>query len=97
MNTTGHNHDRIKDNNTSEGTWRRGSEPVAGLILPSILVRLGAKIPFAEVLFQLAQALGRRQIHKTVQEVPELSPRCTHPTSQISVDGHHLHHMFCIF
>lgn len=70
----------------SEGTWRRGPEPVAGLILPGLLMRLGAEIPLAEVLLQLAQALGRGQIHKTFQEVPVLRPRCAHPTSQVSAD-----------
>lgn len=87
VNTTGHDYDIVnKNNNSSAGTWGRGSEPVAGLILPSLLMRVGAEIPLAQVLLQLAQALSRRQIHKTVQEVPVLSPQCTHPPSQVSVD-----------
>lgn len=87
MNTTGDDAvitDHNKD--SSDGTWRRGSEPVAGLVLPSLLMGLGAEIPLAEVLLQLAQALGGRQIHKTVQEVPVLGPRRAHPASQVSAD-----------
>lgn len=67
-------------------TWRGGLEPVAGLILSCLFVSQWAEIPLAEVLFQLAQAVHRRQIHKTVQEVPVLSPRVAHAMSQVSVE-----------
>lgn len=43
----------------AEGTWRGGSEPVAGLILPGLFMSQWAEIPLAKVLFQLAQALSR--------------------------------------
>lgn len=87
----------LQTSTRGSATWRRGPEPVAGLVLPRVLVRLGAEIPLAEVVLQLAQALRRRQIHKGVQELPELGPRRTHPTGQVPVDGRHSHHMFCIF
>lgn len=78
-----------------EGTWRGSFKPVAGLVLSCFLMSPWAKILFVQVLFQFVEALGRRQIHKTVQKFPVLSPGVAHLTSQVSVEDNSSLEMVC--